>query len=381
MLAKRLKHFDSSLIRQAFDRADDIPGSIDLSIGFPEDATPDYIKAAGIRAIEENFTRYTPSNGISELRTAVAEKLRRENNIQVSPDEVSITPGLTTAIMLTYLALLNPGDEVLLPDPYFPPYRDLVKLVGANPVIVNTYPSFQLTAKMLEPLITPRTKLMIINSPNNPSGAVYPERELRKIAALAKRHNIYVVSDEIYEHFSYDTKHFSIGSIYPKTITLNGFSKAYAMTGWRIGYIAAPLEIINAINQLQQYIVFSSSSIAQKAAVAALRKSPSKLTKKYKAKRDLVIKYLDPHFEIYGTQGAFYAYIRLPEGIDDLTFAEAAARNGVIVIPSRAFSAKTDHIRVAFAIKHADLVSGLKRIRKTMGELQEEKANLEELAI
>ncbi len=377
MLAKRLQNFDSSLIRQAFDRAGDIPGSVDLSIGFPEDPTPDYIKAAGIKAIEDNFTRYTPSNGIFELRAALAEKLTRENNVNVTPAEISVTPGLTTAIMLAYMAILDPGDEVLLPDPFFPPYRDVAAMAGAVPVLIDTQPSFQLTAALVEKHITPRTKVLVINSPNNPSGAVYPERELRKIAKLAAQHNLIIISDEIYEHFAYDTKHFSIGSVYPNTVTFNGFSKAYAMTGWRVGYMAGPREIIDAVNQLQQYIVFSSSSIAQKAALAALRQSPKKLTNKYRAKRDLVLKYLEPYFEIYGSQGAFYAYVRLPDGITDIQFATEATKHGVIVLPSRAFSTHTDYIRIAFATNHVQLVRGLKRVRETLAALQKARLHTE----
>lgn len=377
MLAKRLQNFDSSLIRQAFDRAGDIPGSIDLSIGFPEDNTPDYVKAAGIKAIDDNFTRYTPANGIFELRAALAEKLTRENNINASPAEISVTSGVTFAILLSYLAVLDPGDEILLPDPFFPPYRDLAAMVGAKPVLIDTYPSFQLTAKLIERYITPRSKMLVINSPNNPSGAVYPERELRRIAVLAKKYNLIVISDEIYEHFAYDTKHFSIGSIYPQTLTFNGFSKAYAMTGWRMGYVAGPREVIDAINQLQQYTVFSSSSIAQKAALAALKQSPKKLTTKYQAKRDTAVKYLEPVFDIYGAQGAFYIYVGLPEGIDDMTFAAAASQHGVIVLPSRAFSTHTDHIRIAYAANHVQLVKGLKRVRLTLKSLLHAKEHAE----
>jgi aspartate/methionine/tyrosine aminotransferase len=372
VIAKRLSDFDSSHIRKAFERADDIPGSIDLSIGYPEDKTPDYIKAAGIKAIEDDFTRYTPSNGIFELRAALAEKLARENNIKVAPDQISITPGVTTAITLTYLALLDPDDEVLLPDPFFPPYRDLANMMGAKPVLVDTYPSFQLTAKIIEPMITSKTKVLVINSPNNPSGAVYPEKELRRIAKLAKKHNLTIISDEIYEHFAYDTKHFSIGSVYPNTVTFNGFSKAYAMTGWRVGYAAGPAEVIDAINQLQQYVVFSSSSIAQKAALAALRYAPTKLTRKYRAKRDTAVRYLEPAFEIYGSQGAFYAYVHLPQGIDDITFVSEAANRGVIVLPSRAFSKRTDYVRIAFAANHHLLVKGLKKVRETARFLVEQ---------
>lgn len=370
MVAKRLQDFDSSAIRQAFALAHDIVDPIDLSIGYPEDDTPDYIKAAGIRAIKHGDTRYTPSNGAFELREAVASKLQRDNEIKVGPDQVTITPGLTTGILLAYLAILDPGDEMLIPQPYFPPYRDLATMVGATPVLIDTFPSFQLTAAQIAASITPKTKALLINSPNNPSGAIYPESELRKIAAVAKKHNIIIISDEIYEHFSYDVKHFSIGSIYSKTLTLNGFSKAYAMTGWRVGYIAGPYEIIEAINQLQQYVVFSTSSISQKAALAAFAHSPAVMTNKYWTKRDLIVENLKDDFKLEGAEGAFYAFLKLPDGITDMEFIAKASQLGVIVLPGSAFSTYHTYIRVAFAAKRSTLIKGIKIIRKLVREMQ-----------
>jgi aspartate/methionine/tyrosine aminotransferase len=362
MIAKRLQKFDSSAIRHAFELAAEIPNPIDLSIGYPEDNTPDYIKAAAIKAINENFTQYTPSDGMFELRSAIAEKLTRENKIATDADHVTVTPGVTTGILLTYLAILDPGDEILIPDPYFPPYKDLAIMVGAKPVYVDTYPDFQLTAEKIKPLINRRTKALLINSPNNPTGAVYPTAELKKIAQLAKDHDILLISDEIYEHFNYDIPHFSVGSIYPKTITLNGFSKAYAMTGWRVGYIAGPVEVIQAINELQQYIVFSSSSISQKAAMAAFRHSPVNLTNKYREKRDITVKKLGTEFKLQGSQGAFYAFVKLPKGINDLEYIDLAAKQGVIILPSRAFSTHKDYVRIAFAANKTTLLKGLRVI-------------------
>jgi aspartate/methionine/tyrosine aminotransferase len=280
-LAKRLQNFDSSKIRAAFEFAEDIPNLIDLSIGFPEDDTPDYVKLAAAEAIKNNHTRYTAANGLAALRQAIARKLEKENQISATPDSITITPGVTTGILLSYLAILDPGDEILLPDPFFPPYHDLAVMLGAKAVLVDTAPTFQLTAALIEPLITAKTKALVVNSPNNPSGAVYPKEELVKIAALAKKHGLLIISDEIYEHFTYDAEHFSIGSIYRETLTLNGFSKGYAMTGWRIGYIAGPQMIIDAINELQQYTVFSSSSISQHAALAALRQRPRDIAVNY----------------------------------------------------------------------------------------------------
>jgi aspartate aminotransferase/aminotransferase len=367
MIAKRLNNFDSGPLRRAFSLARQYPDAIDLSIGFPEDDTPEYIKSAGIAAIKNNHTRYSPSNGIPELRAAIAEKLRLDNNVEFTPEQVAVTPGVTTGILLTYLALLDPGDEILIPDPFFPPYFHLATMLGATPVLIDTYPNFQLTAELIEPNITPRTKALLINSPNNPSGAIYPENELRRIAELAKKHNLIILSDEIYEHFSYDVPHFSIASIYPQTVVLNGFSKAFAMTGWRIGYLAGFTEFIQAVNELSQYAVFSVSSIAERAALEALTESPGELTGKYRAKRDTCLNHLTPILNINGAQGAFYAFVPLPEGVTDLEFCDAAAKQGVIVLPSRAFSRRRDYARIAFATNQDDLEEGLRRLKRVVG--------------
>jgi aspartate aminotransferase/aminotransferase len=362
-LAKRLQNFDSSKIRAAFEFAEDIPNPLDLSIGFPEDDTPDYIKLAGVEAIQKNHTRYTATNGMAELRTAIARKLEKENYISATPDCVTVTPGVTTGILLSYLAILDPGDEILLPDPFFPPYHDLAVMLGAKVVLVDTAPTFQLTAALIEPLITDKTKALVVNSPNNPSGAVYPKEEMVKIAALAKKHGLLIISDEIYEHFSYDEQHFSIGSIYRDTLTLNGFSKGYAMTGWRIGYIAGPQPIIDAINELQQYTVFSSSSISQHAALAALSQNPRNIAANYKAKRDSAKQLLESAFpDIQGAQGAFYFFLRLPPGVEDMRFVNQLSHRGVIVLPGSAFSQHNDYIRIAFAAETKNLTEGLKRV-------------------
>lgn len=369
LIAKRLEKFDSSAIRYAFTLAEEIKNPIDLSIGFPEDPTPKSIKNAAIAAIESDFTRYTSSNGTLELRQAIAKKLFTENNLPVTADTVSVVPGLTTGILICYLALLDAGDEVLLPDPYFPPYKELAEMLGAKAVLVDTLPDFQLTAEKLEKHITPKSKVLIINSPNNPSGAVYPKSELIKIAKLAKKHNLVILSDEIYENFCYNSKHFSIGSVYDDTITLNGFSKAYAMTGWRIGYLAGPRELIGAINELLQYTVFSTNSISQKAVIAAFRFKAKGITKKYQAKRDLVLHLYGKHFSVKGAQGAFYTFLELPKGISDLDFVQAAAKRGVIILPGRAFSAHTNYIRIAYCNNYRQLVKGIEIVNDLIDEM------------
>ena len=224
--------------------------------------TPLHVKAAAFRAIADDKTTYTPANGILELREALAHKLQTDNGIPCDANNITVVPGLTTGQLLVYMALLDPGDEVVLFDPYYPPYPHLASMLEARVVYVSTLPTFQPDLDALKASITDKNKLIVINSPNNPTGAVYPEKTLRAIAAIAGEHNITLISDEIYEHFVYSGKHFSVGSIYPKTITMNGFSKEYAMTGWRLGYICAPQPIIDAINELQQYVVMSSSSIS-----------------------------------------------------------------------------------------------------------------------
>ena len=326
-------------------------GLIDLSIGYPADDTPTNVKNAGSTAIHRGHTRYTPTQGILPLRDAIKRKLNRENGIEVSDDQVTVTPGVTSAILFAYLALLNPGDEVLIPDPYFPPYKDLATIIGAQPVLVNTFPDFELTAERIAEYITPRTRAVVVNTPNNPTGTVYDEKELRKIARLAKEKNLVVISDEIYEHFVYTKEHFSIGKIYPNTLTLNGVSKAYAMTGWRIGYIAGPAEIIAAINELQQYVIFSSSSIGQHAAAEAMQQPPKRLRSKYEKKAALVRQRLGRTYSVRGCEGAYYAFMPVPGGTDDLEFLDRAIEAGVLVLPGRAFSSRKDYFRISYATK------------------------------
>jgi aspartate/methionine/tyrosine aminotransferase len=369
-IAHRLNDFDSGKIRLAFELAKEIPDQIDLSIGFPEEDTPDNVKKAGIHSIQMDQTRYLPTNGLAELRRRIAHKLNTENSIKASADNISITPGLTTAILLCYLALLDPGDEVILPQPLFPPYYELAKIAGGVPVPLSTFPDFQLTAEAVQKKITARTKLLVINSPNNPTGAVYHEAELRKIAELAKRRGIIIISDEIYEYFSYDKPHFSIGSVYKDTLTLNGFSKAYAMTGWRVGYICGPADVVEAVNQLQQYIVFSSSSIAQYAALEAIKRPPLHLQAGYKLKRDTAVNLLKKTFpDIAGAQGAYYLFLKLPGGLEDVKLVNQLSHRGVIVLPGSAFSDRKDYIRVSYAGDLRKLKTGLNRLNESIGIL------------
>lgn len=370
-ISQRLSYFDSSDFRDAVRKQSELINPIDLSIGIPEELTPEHIKAAGIRAINEDKTKYTPANGLQELRQAVAAKLKDENGVHCTAESVTIVPGLTTGQLLVYLAVLDPGDEVIVFDPYYPPYPHLASMVGAEVIYVSTLPTFQPDIPSIEASITDKTKLIVVNTPNNPSGAVYTEDDLRKIAAIAEKHNILVISDEIYEHFVYDGKHFSMGSIYPNTITMNGFSKEHAMTGWRVGYIAGPQEVIDAINELQQYVVMSSSSIAQHAALEALKHKPSpELVEKYHQKRNLIVGKLEAlGYPVHGAQGAFYAFIKAPHDMTDVEFVERATEHGLVVVPGRAFSRLHGYVRLSYGADLQTIEKGLAVIEKIAREL------------
>ncbi len=369
-ISDRLKYFDSSEFQEVFRRQQQLENPIDLSIGVPEELTPAHIKAAGIRAIEADHTTYTPANGLPELREAIAKKLADRNNLHVDAAEVTIVPGLTTGLLLLYLAILDPGDEIIVMDPAYPPYEALATATGAEAMTVLTLPTFHPDIPAIEASITNRTRAIILNTPNNPTGTVYTKEDLLAIAAIADKHGIWLISDEIYEHFVYEGEHFSVGSVYPNTITMNGFSKGYAMTGWRLGYITGPQEVIDAINQLQQYVVFSSSSIAQHAAISAITEPATTNYHKYQDKRDLVTHRLtEMGLAVHGAQGAYYVFFQAPFGMTDLEFVERAAERNVLLVPGRAFSTRHGYVRLSYGTSMEQLREGLDIIEQLIKDL------------
>lgn len=358
-LAKRLQAFDSSDFRSVFQLQEELSNPIDLSVGIPEELTAQHIKTAGIKAIKQDKTVYTPANGLPELRAAIAKRLEENNAVPITDDNVTVVPGLTTGQLLVYLSILDPDDEVIVLDPYYPPYVHLAPLIGAQVMLVNTLPSFQPDIPAIKASITNKTKAIVINSPNNPTGAVYSQQTLRQIAKLAEEHDLFVVSDEIYEHFVYAGQFSSVRSFYPNTITMNGFSKEYAMTGWRLGYIAGPKDVIESINELLQYVVFSSSSIAQHAALAALKHRPD-LVSKYKQKRDFLVSGLRKlDYVINGGQGAYYLFVQAPGGLTDIEFSELAAEYDLIIVPGRAFSSRHGYVRLSYGAPMEQLEKAL----------------------
>lgn len=292
---------------------------INMSVGEPDFNTPDHIKEAAKKAIDENYSRYSPVPGYIELRKAIAEKLKKENGLEYSTNEILVSNGAKQSVCNTVMTLVNDGEEVIIPAPYWVSYPQMVKLAGGEPVIVEAgfEQNFKMTPEQLEAAITPKTRMLILCSPSNPTGSVYSEEELRGLAEVIKRHEgLYVLADEIYEHINYVGKHCSIAHIEgmrERTIIVNGVSKAYAMTGWRIGFIAAPEWIVKGCNKLQGQYTSGPCSVSQKAAEAAYTTSQEcveTMRKAFERRRDLIVELAKdiPGLEVNKPEGAFYLF-------------------------------------------------------------------------
>lgn len=292
---------------------------INMSVGEPDFNTPDHIKEAAKKAIDGNYSRYSPVPGYIELRKAIVEKLKKENGLEYSTNEILVSNGAKQSVCNTLMALVNDGEEVIIPAPYWVSYPQMVKLAGGEPVIVEAgfEQNFKMTPEQFEAAITPKTRMLILCSPSNPTGSVYSEEELRGLAEVIKRHEgLYVLADEIYEHINYVGKHSSIAHIEgmrERTIIVNGVSKAYAMTGWRIGFIAAPEWIVKGCNKLQGQYTSGPCSVSQKAAEAAYTTSQEcveTMRKAFERRRDLIVELAKdiPGLEVNKPEGAFYLF-------------------------------------------------------------------------
>ncbi len=361
---------------------------ISLSLGEPDFNTPDFIKEAAIKAIEENYNSYTPVDGYLELKEAICVKFKRDNNLQYSPNQIVVSTGAKQSIANVAQVLLNPGDEVLLPAPYWVSYSAIATLCEAT---VKEIPSsiekdFKITPEQLEAAITPKTKMIFFNSPNNPSGTMYSEEEYRALAAVLEKHpQIFILSDEIYEHIHYEGSLFSfaaIESMYGRTITVNGLAKAFAMTGWRIGYIGAPEWIAKACTKMQGQITSGTNCIAQRAAITAVLAPPSKvqyMVDEFKKRRDMVLSLLEDirGFKLNVPPGAFYIFPdvssffgktikgRTIENANDfsLFLLEEAL---VATVTGDAFGAP-NCIRLSYAASTEQLQEAMARIKKAVG--------------
>ena len=339
--------------------------------GEPDFNTPENIKQAAINSINNNFTRYTPVGGIPELKKAVSDKFRRDNNISYEPSEILISCGGKHTLFNIAMSLLEKGDEAILPVPYWVSYEEMIKLSEAKPVFCNTDERFKLTAKNVEEKITDKTKLLILNSPCNPTGAVVEPDEIKKIAKLAVDNNFYVVSDEVYEAFNYNGKNPSIASLNEEikklTITVNAVSKTYAMTGWRIGYCGAPKEIISAMDALQSHSTSNPNNIAQMAALEALngpQDSVMEMVKEFDKRRKFMHKRLNEIGLIcVEPEGAFYAFPSIGStGMKSMEFSSKLLNEALVaVVPGIAFGSD-NHIRLSYAASMHEIERGLDRI-------------------
>ncbi|MDO9138100.1 MAG: pyridoxal phosphate-dependent aminotransferase [Lutibacter sp.] len=360
---------------------------ISLSLGEPDFNTPDFIKEAAIQAIHDNYSSYSPVDGYVDLKKAICEKFKRDNNLTYQPNQIVVSTGAKQSIANVAMVLLNPGDEVLLPAPYWVSYSAISILAEATYVEIpsTVEADFKITPAQLEAAITPKTKMVFFNSPNNPSGTIYSEAEYRAFAKVLEKHpNIYILSDEIYEHINYGEPNFSfaeIPSMFDRTITVNGVAKAFAMTGWRIGYIGAPEWIAKACTKMQGQITSGANSIAQRATIAALQAPVSKIkymVDEFHKRRDIVIDLIREidGFKLNVPGGAFYVFPDVSaffgkeikghkiENAADFSMFLLAEAN-VATVTGDAFGAPTC-IRISYAASEANLREAIKRIKEAL---------------
>lgn len=364
---------------------------INLSVGEPDFNTPDHIKAAAKKAIDDNYSRYSPVPGYPDLRKAIVDKLKNENGLEYGMNEILVSNGAKQSVCNTVMALVNDGDEVIIPAPYWVSYPQMVKLAGGVPVIVNAgfEQNFKMTPEQLEAAITPKTRLLILCSPSNPTGSVYSKAELEGLAEVIKKHeDMFVLADEIYEHIIYTGRHESIAQfdgMKERTIVVNGVSKAYAMTGWRIGFIAAPEWIVKGCNKLQGQYTSGPCSVSQKAAEAAYTSSQAcvdEMRQAFHRRRDLIVKLTSeiPGLEVNVPEGAFYVFPKCSSffGKSDgettisssTDFALYLLEKGhVATVGGDAFG-DPDCFRMSYATSEDNIVEAMKRIKEALAKLK-----------
>jgi len=390
MLSDRSKKITPSAIFTTIKKANQLKETgvdiVSFGAGEPDFNTPQNIKEKAIEAINNNFTKYTAASGIIELKQAIAEKLKKENNVGYSTDEIIVSCGAKQALFNTIFAICNSGDEVIIPAPCWVSYTEIAKLSGAVPIILNTTKetNFKITPEQLQQAITPKTKILIINSPSNPTGSVYTEEELRELAKIIVEKDIFCVSDEVYEKIVYDnTKHVSISSFNPeikkRTILINAVSKTYAMTGWRIGYAAGPEEIISAMAKIQGHTTSNPTSISQKAALEAIngpQNEVKEMVKQFKKRREFIVSKINSitGLSCLKPQGAFYAWVDISKILgkkyqnqlidSSVKLAELLITEAhVVTIAGEAFN-NQNYIRLSYAVSMNDIERGMENISK-----------------
>jgi aspartate/methionine/tyrosine aminotransferase len=360
-ISKRTLAVDASGIRKVFDLAAKLKDPINLSIGLPDFDVPEAAKLAAIEAIRAGANKYTPTQGWVPLRDRLRADLAAEMGRDVG--DVLITSGVAGGLLLAILATINPGEEAVFLDPYFVMYKHMMTMAGGVGVPVDSYPDFRFRAEAVEKSITPRTKLLILNSPSNPTGLVMSETEVRAAVELARKHDLLIISDEIYEPFLYDAERVEGGlpspaRHYARTILLRGFSKSHAMTGWRIGYAAGPAAVLQQMAKLQQYTFICAPAPLQQGALASLDTDMAPAVAAYRKKRDLVYGRLSKAFEVTHPEGAFYIFPKAPEGAPASQFVARGIESNVLTIPGNVFSERDTHFRISYATSDSKLIEG-----------------------
>lgn len=359
-IAERTAAFDSSGIRRVFDLAAELDDPINLSIGQPDFEVPAAVQEAAVDAIHQGRNGYALTQGIPVLR----EKLQADIDQRYGHEDrqLLVTSGTSGGIVLAVLALVNPGDEVIVMDPFFVMYEPLVSLVGGKCVLIDTYPEFRPDPEKIEAAITRRTKLIVFNSPANPTGVVADRQDISQLAELASRHRIALLSDEIYSSFCYDEAFVSPAAFNDQTLVLDGFSKSHAITGWRLGYAHGPAHVIDAMTKLQQYTFVCAPQPAQWAGAVAMDVDMSEAITSYRHKRDLLVDGISDLYEVVQPGGAFYVFPKAPWG-SGTEFVTRAIENNLLVIPGNVFSRRDTHFRISYAVSDETIQRGIEVLR------------------
>jgi aspartate aminotransferase/aminotransferase len=364
-IAQRTAAFQSSGIRRVFDLAAKLENPCNLSIGQPDFDVPERVRNACKDAIDAGRNGYSQTQGIAPLRERLQADIDRRYGH--SDRKVFVSSGTSGGLTLAMLAMVDPGDEVIFLDPYFVMYPSLISLAGGVPVVVSTYPDFQVDPDKIAAAITPKTKMIILNSPSNPTGIVATDSQLRAVAELAQRHGIALISDEIYSAFQYDEPFVSPASHNEQTIVIDGFSKSHAMTGWRVGWVHGPAEVIDTMSKLQQYTFVCAPQPAQWAGLEAIDVDLSHYRDQYRHKRDTIVAGLKDHYEITTPGGAFYVFPKVPDNFANATqFVEQAISHGLLIIPGNIFSKQDTHFRISYAASDETLDRGIEILQRLL---------------
>ena len=360
-IADRTRKFDSSGIRKVFDLASQMQNPINLSIGQPDFDVPAPVQQACIDAIHSRRNGYSVTQGIPALRDRLQAQINREYGH--SDRRVFVSSGTSGGLVLAMMSLVNPDDEVIVFDPYFVMYEPLISLVNGRTVLIDTYPDFRIDLNKVAEAITPRTKLILLNSPANPTGATATEAEVRGLAQLAAERNIALLSDEIYRQFCYDAPFVSPATYNEQTIVIDGFSKSHAITGWRVGYVHGPAAVIDTMVKLQQYTFVCAPQPAQWAGVVALEVDMSASMETYRLKRDMIYQGLADVYELVKPRGAFYAFPKAPWGTGT-EFVTQAINHRLLIIPGGIFSQRDTHFRISYAAADDTIQRGIEVLRR-----------------